>query len=79
MPPHGPAPHGCRGSGKFGVTQHSIAQQKRAEEFARGPGWHKRPYSQRRPARARQASLTLAAAGVAGECSECRHQPAVAA
>jgi hypothetical protein len=38
-------------------------------EFPRGRGWHKRPYSQRRPARARQASLTLAATGVAGECS----------
>jgi len=69
MPPHGPAPHGCRGSGKFGVTQHSIAQQKRAESLPGAEGWNIRPYSRRRPARARQASLTLAAAGVAGECS----------
>ena len=38
MPPHGPAPHGCRGSGKFGVTQHAIAQQKRAESVPRAEG-----------------------------------------
>ena len=38
MPPHGPAPHGCRGSGKFGVTQHSIAQQKRAESLPGAKG-----------------------------------------
>jgi len=31
-------PHGCRGSGKFGVTQHSIAQQKRAESMPRAEG-----------------------------------------
>ena len=38
MPPHGPAPHGCRGSSKFGVTQHAIAQQKRAERMPRVEG-----------------------------------------
>ncbi len=31
MPPDGPAPHGCKGSGKFGVTRYTIAQQGGAE------------------------------------------------
>ena len=35
MPRHGPDPHGCKGSGKFGVTRYTIDVQKREEEWAR--------------------------------------------
>jgi ATPase subunit of ABC transporter with duplicated ATPase domains len=35
MPPHGPAPHGCKGAGKFGVTRYTIAQQAGAVDMAK--------------------------------------------
>jgi hypothetical protein len=39
IPPHGPGPHGCRGSGKFGVTLYTIYLNRRYEKQpARGGG-----------------------------------------